>query len=136
MPKALDPLNYPKLAPLWDEVANGSMEDYTASKCPRPVWRCPEVEHHRYEKPLKDAVSRRGCPICAGQRVCKADYCNSVWATRPDLRDEWAEKRPMTKCTQEKQADSVAREQRDRQRGDSPVEVSERGAPRVENQNT
>jgi len=83
----------PELRDEWD----GNIEDM---KKPIPVarkvnWKCKtKIECHRWISNINNRKKKdrpRGCPYCVNKKICSKEgcWCNSLWALKPLLRDEW-----------------------------------------------
>lgn len=84
--------SHPELRATWDENKNGDMKKYFSGEKYEAWWKCPKVEHHSYQMSCnhKTDPTRLGeCTICSHNIICPVDACNSVWATHPELRNEW-----------------------------------------------
>lgn len=82
---------HPELRDEYDDDKNTkSMKEFTPCSASRVWWKCKKYPHHVWNASIVSRVSdNSGCPICTGKQICPVDACNSLWALRPDLRDEW-----------------------------------------------
>ena len=76
----------PELAKEWHPIKNGSLtpRDVVAHHTAKVWWKC-QYGHEWQATPHKRS-SGRGCPFCAGKKVCND---NSFAKKRPDLIKEW-----------------------------------------------
>jgi len=80
---------FPEVAGQWHPTRNGRdiPSGVTAGTGRAVWWLCPAANDHEWQAPVSRRTrSGRGCPFCAGQRVCLS---NSLAAVRPDLAAEW-----------------------------------------------
>ena len=74
----------------WDYELNGTIkpENFTSGSGKKVWWKCKKSKKHTYLAPIHDRTGNkiRGCPYCAGKRVCDD---NSLAAKFPTLSREW-----------------------------------------------
>jgi uncharacterized Zn-finger protein len=77
----------PKLAKEWHPTKNGNLtpKDVTPSSGKKVWWLCKD-RGHVWEASVNDRNAGRGCPYCAGKRVCE-DNC--LQTLNPLLAEEW-----------------------------------------------
>jgi hypothetical protein len=94
----------PDLRKEWHPTKNHKkMTEVTPCSGKKVWWQCSKGHCgtlHEYMARICDRTRPRstGCPICANRQICP-DLCNSLWASRPDLRPEWhaiKNNKPMT----------------------------------------
>lgn len=80
---------YPDVAVRWNYNRNGDLNPsiVSAKSGEKVWWQCPDYPHHEWQRRIAHEVeSKRGCPYCAGYRVCKE---NSLASLYPELVKEW-----------------------------------------------
>ncbi len=75
-----------KLSDEWHPSKNGDLtpKDVTANSGKKVWWRCKKG--HEWKATVNDRSRNRGCPYCAGRKVCK-DNC--LLFLKPSLAAEW-----------------------------------------------
>ena len=83
----------PDLVKEWAQDLNGDVtpESTPAGSTFTAAWRCESGckdcgRAHEWHAAVKDRLKGTGCPICAGNRVCR---CHSLAAKHKGLMDEW-----------------------------------------------
>jgi Probable Zinc-ribbon domain len=76
---------FPHVSLLWSERNLDTPYDYSHSSGRKVWWKC-EKGHEWEESISKIAVLGRGCPYCAGRKVCKE---NSLAEIYPEIASEW-----------------------------------------------
>lgn len=91
---------HPHLRAEWDEEKNGEMKNYNTKSKKKVWWICSKGKcslngtPHRWMADIYGRTTTdppRGCPYCHN-KPCPCG-CNSVWATNPELRESWDEKK-------------------------------------------
>jgi len=77
----------PELRDFWNDKSKDMKK--TSLGCADIVkWKCKTgKECHNFESPANNYC----CPYCRYREpiICEVDFCNSLWALFPELRDEW-----------------------------------------------
>jgi len=80
----------PDIAAQWHPTLNGETtpKDVTSGQNKEKFWwQCPVEEDHIWDDTISHRVSgNRGCPFCAGKRVCES---NCLATTHPDIAAQW-----------------------------------------------
>ncbi len=73
---------------LWHKEKNGDLrpEDVSYGSGKRVWWCCQVSDDHEWLATIKDIRKGRGCPYCAGQRVCVS---NCLATLKPDIALLW-----------------------------------------------
>jgi very-short-patch-repair endonuclease len=86
---SLQTLN-PDISAEWHHEKNISLKpsEVSVSSHKKVWWKCLKMgcDHHEWEATIKNRTNGRGCPFCAGQKVCP---CNSLQTLKPDIATEW-----------------------------------------------
>jgi hypothetical protein len=85
----------PELREQWDEKKNGSMKLYTSGSDKKVFWKCEKSKCHIWEARINNRTNKENpkrCPFCVNQQICPCG-CNSLWASSPNLREEWDEEK-------------------------------------------
>lgn len=80
---------HPEVAARWHYGKNKMLhpKNVSAGSGMKVWWQCTEYPHHEWSRRIAHEVeSKKGCPYCAGYRVCKE---NSLAALFPSLVREW-----------------------------------------------
>ena len=77
---------YSNLVKEWNPTKNGDLKpkDFTHRSNKKVWWICSKG--HEWDAVISSRTRGRGCPYCAGQRVC-AD--NNLLNNYPDIAKEW-----------------------------------------------
>ena len=82
----------PELRSEWD----GNIEDMkklSSSSNQVVKWKCKTGKDcHKYEASITHKSGRnQGCPYCINKKICSKEgcWCNSLWALKPELINEW-----------------------------------------------
>ncbi len=77
---------YPNLVKEWSPTKNGDLkpENFTHGSPKRVWWICSKG--HEWDATIIKRTSGRGCPYCAGKKVCED---NSLFNINPDVAKEW-----------------------------------------------
>ena len=83
----------PQLRDEWYGNVN-DMKTISSKTKTKFLWKCIKTNKdcHKYESSLSHKVGRnQGCPYCINKKICSKDgcWCNSLWALKPELRNEW-----------------------------------------------
>jgi very-short-patch-repair endonuclease len=83
----------PKLKEIYDGDIN-DLKNYSISSDERINLKCKTGKDcHKWSSQIKHqtGLDSRGCPFCVNKKICSKDncWCNSLWALKPELRDEW-----------------------------------------------
>lgn len=72
----------------WDYEKNEGLDPHTVSygSDKKVWWRCIRYPDHQWRRRIDHEVSGKGCPYCAGIRVCRE---NSLASLFPELVREW-----------------------------------------------
>lgn len=92
-PSFLD--DYPELKKEWDYEQNKKNglfpEKLSFGSSQRVFWKCGKNNHHKWEASLNNRTKKikPNCPICCNKKICEVDQCNSLFYSKPELREEW-----------------------------------------------
>jgi hypothetical protein len=81
--------SHPELAKQWHPTKNGKLtpNKILGGSAKKVWWKCPNGEDHIYfSSVVKRTREGRGCPYCAGRKVC---LTNSLFLTHPKLAKQW-----------------------------------------------
>jgi hypothetical protein len=80
---------YPAVAAQWHPTKNGELTplDFFKTSNSKAWYKCALGDDHEWEaKICNRSLLRRGCPVCAGQKVVRS---NCLATTHPELSKEW-----------------------------------------------
>ena len=85
---------HPELMSEWVGDIN-EMKLYLPNSPDTVNWKCNKTKcKHIWSTTIINRTTFNiNCLVCAdcssGKQICSTDYCNSLWALKPELRDEW-----------------------------------------------
>jgi len=85
---------FPELRDEWVGDIN-EMKKYFPNSTEDKKWKCNKTKcKHIWNTTIINRTKFNiNCLVCAectsGKQICSTDYCNSLWATNKELRDEW-----------------------------------------------
>jgi len=74
-------ITHPELLEQWDYEKNTlDPEKITRGSRNKAWWKCRKVPHHIWSASIGERTGphKTGCPICANQKICPVDACNSI----------------------------------------------------------
>jgi hypothetical protein len=78
----------PDISEQWHPKNTLKPSEVSVSSGEKVRWKCLKkgCDHHIWEATIAHRTNGRGCPFCAGKKVCP---CNSLQTLKPDIASEW-----------------------------------------------
>lgn len=83
---------FPEVAKYWSKKNDLPPNYHKPYSNHEAIWECPNCPSgnkkcHRYKMPISIRVGSKGCPYCAGMRMCK--HSHSLQNDFPDIASQW-----------------------------------------------